>query len=95
MSSQITHTHTIINIRSLAHILDTCALSLITDYPNLIMLRRPTPLQVITTGAEHERAVRNNTGQSKNGRVKLIQLHMYQGTDSEHFLSPLISLFTS
>ena len=41
MSSQITHTHTIINIHLLAHILDSCALifsscSLFAAYPNRI-----------------------------------------------------------
>ena len=29
---------------------------------------------------EHGRAVRKNTRESKNGRMKLIQLHMYQGS---------------
>ena len=43
-------------------------------------LRHPTPLQVITTTPKHGRAVRKNTMHSKNGRVKLIQLHMYQGS---------------
>ena len=42
MSSQITHTHTIININPLAQILDICALifrswSIFTVYPNRIM----------------------------------------------------------
>ena len=55
MSSQITHTKSS-NIHPLAYIRDTSALifsscALFTVYPNRIMYRHPTPLQVITTGA--------------------------------------------
>ena len=54
MSSQITHI--ILNIHPLAHILEICAFifsscALFTVYPNRIMKRHPTPLQVITTSA--------------------------------------------
>ena len=50
------NTHTIIQIHPLTHILDTCALifsscALFTVYPNSIMQRHPTLLQVITTRA--------------------------------------------
>ena len=56
MSSPIKHTpHTVIKIHHLTHILDTWALIfmvvLFTVYPNHIMWRHPTPLQVITTRA--------------------------------------------
>ena len=56
MSSQIKHTHTVIKIHPLAHILDTWALifssrALCTVYPNRIMSRHPSPLHVITTRA--------------------------------------------
>ena len=51
---QSDNTHTIINIHPLACILDICALifsscAIFTVYPNRIMQRHPTPLQVITT----------------------------------------------
>ena len=53
-SSQITHT--LINIQPLARILEICAFissssALFTVYPNRIMYRHLTPLQVITTRA--------------------------------------------
>ena len=57
------------NIHPLAHILDICALifsscALFTVYPNRIMKRHPTPLQVITTiawegGPKEHRAKQN------------------------------------
>ena len=75
MSSQITRTQSS-NIHQLARILDACPLifiscDLFTVFSNHIMLGYPTPIQVITT--DHGRAVRKNTGPSKNGRLKLIQ----------------------
>ena len=81
------NTHTMINTHPLAHKRDTRDLIFsscapFTVYPNLIMPRHYTPLQVIT----NRRAVRKNTVPSINGRVKLIQLHMYQG-------SPLFPIF--
>ena len=52
MSSQITHTHTIINIHPLAHILDICA-SVFSSCAFFCSLSQPYPtlLQVITTRA--------------------------------------------
>ena len=56
VKSDNTHTHTVINIHHLAHthdisvlIFSSCALFAV--YPNRIMQRHPTPLQVITTRA--------------------------------------------
>ena len=77
MSSQITHTHTIINIHHLAHILDICALifsscSLFTVYPNRISI--PTASVSQPQPPEHGRTVRKNT------LKELIQLHIYKGS---------------
>ena len=70
MSSQITHTHThtIIKMHPLAHILDTWALiisssALFTVYLDRIMQRHPSPLQVITTRAR--RGGRKNSVKQK------------------------------
>ena len=54
VKSDNTHTHTVIKIHPLAHILDTGGLifsscALFTVYPNGIMKRHPSLLQVITT----------------------------------------------
>ena len=87
-SSQITHTQSS-NIHPLAHILDTYPLmfsSSMYSFHSLSQQHHVTashPSPVITP--EHGRAVRKNTGPSKNGSVKLIQLYMYQG-------SPLFSI---
>ena len=61
------NTHTIINIHTLAHILDICALicsscAIFTVYFNRIMLQHPTLLQVITT--------RGREGRPKEHRAK-------------------------
>ena len=90
MSSQISyHTHTntpththmqaYIKIHSLAHILDTCSLIfsscvLFTVYPNRIMYRHPSPLQVLTTRAQ------KSGPKEHSAKQKCIQLHMYQGS---------------
>ena len=68
MSSEITHI--IINIHSLAQTLDICAL--ICSSCAFFSSSHPSP------GKNHQsRAVRKNTGPSKNAQLKLIQLHMY------------------
>ena len=78
------NSHTIINIYPLAHIFDICALifsscALFTVCP-ILMCNGIPPLSRWEP-PEYGRAVRKNTGPSKNDRVKLIQLHMYLGCD--------------
>ena len=73
-SSQITHIQSS-NIHPLAHILDTCEFilnssALFTLYPTLV--------QVITTKAWEGGPKQHRAKQ--NGQVKLIQLHLYQGS---------------
>ena len=58
--------------------------AIFTVYPNRI--RNGIPVHGIPSSHQHGRVVRKNTGPRKNGRVKLIQLHMYQGP-------PLIPIF--
>ena len=97
MSSQITDTQSS-NIHRLAHIYLTptpwfsvvapwfsVVAAFFTIYPNLIICNGIPPLSGWKP-PEHERAVLKNTAQSKNGDVKLIKSHMYQG-------SPLFPIF--
>ena len=75
----------------LAHIPDNCSVIFIscaffTVYPNHIVDRHPTPLQVITTRAREGGPKEHRTKQ--NGSVKLIQLHIHQG-------SPIFYIFYS
>ena len=83
------NTHTLSStIHPLAHILNTCTLIfsscvIFTVYPNRVMQRHPTPLKVKTTRAREGGPKEHR---AKHGRVKLIQLHMYQD-------SPLFPIF--
>ena len=84
--SKSDNTHTIINIHPLDHMLDTCYL--ISSSCSFFKIPKPhhTTLQVITTRAS--KGCQMNTGPSKNGGLKLIKLHMHQG-------SPLFTIFRS
>ena len=82
VKSDNTHTQSS-NIHStIALMFSICAL--FTFYPNRIIKRHPTPFHVITTRAREGGPKEHWAKQ--NGRVKLIQLHMHQG-------SPLFPIF--
>ena len=88
-----THTHTIINIHPLARILDICALIFSIVEPSLQLIPTASCNCIRPLSRwwppEHGRVTRKNTGPSKNGRVKLIQLHMYYGLST---LSDLLGI---
>ena len=84
------NTHTIIKIHPLTHIPDTwalifssCSLFTVFPQPHHVTASLPSPCDIHqSTGGRSERT----QCQAKNGRVKLIQLDMYQG-------SPLFLIF--
>ena len=84
MSSQITFAQ-LSNIHPSAHLLGTCSLidisicAIFEVYPNRIIQRHPIPLQVRSHQSAGGRSKRTQEP-SKDGSVKLNNLHMQQGS---------------